>query len=106
MKESSYKSVSPRALQKLYEDAQKIQEKKDLMGQEIYRKMSPFSPRLISKQTKQDRNYNTLYEDAMRRVHSPASDKRGNSPNQAMSMKRNNEYLRKRFMNDFDQLMS
>ncbi len=38
------------------------------MGQDIYRKMSPFSPRLVSKQTKQDRNYNTLYEDAMRRI--------------------------------------
>ncbi len=39
-----------------------------MLGEEIYRKLSPFSPRLVAKQTSQERNYNTLYQDAMRRV--------------------------------------
>lgn len=77
------------------------------MGEDIYRKLSPFSPRLVSKQTVKDRNYQTLYEDAMRRVNSPTSDKKlTSSPSQQyVTAKRNNSYLRKRFMNDYDQLM-
>ena len=77
------------------------------MGDDIYRKLSPFSPRLVSKQTVKDRNYQTLYEDAMRRVNSPTSDKKLNSSpsQQYVTAKRNNSYLRKRFMNDYDQLM-
>jgi hypothetical protein len=39
-----------------------------MLGEEIYRKLSPFSPRLVAKQTREDRDYNTLYQDAMRRV--------------------------------------
>ena len=79
-------------------------EKKEKMGEDIYRKLSPFSPRLVSKQTVKDRNYQTLYEDAMRRVNSPTSDKKiiGSPSQQYLTAKRNNSYLRKRFMTDYE----
>ena len=79
-----------------------------MLGEEIYRKISPFSPRLIAKQTKEDRNYNTLYQDAMRRVHSPTSARNlVHSPNEhKATTRRNNSYLRKRFMNDYDLMVT
>ena len=79
-----------------------------MLGEEIYRKLSPFSPRLVAKQTSQERNYNTLYQDAMRRVQSPkAARNLIHSPNeQKATTRRNNSYLRKRFMNDYDLMVT
>lgn len=43
-------TLSPKpALEKLYNDAQRIREKTAKLGEEIYSKISPFSPSLIAK---------------------------------------------------------
>lgn len=104
------KSRSPRkALEKLYNDGERIHRKIEERGNQIYRELSPFSPKLVSKQTREGRDFCTLYDDAIKRVNSPQkllSPQERKRNNSALTTKRNNEYLRKRFMADYDLLVA
>lgn len=105
---STKRSKSPRqALEKLYQDGKRIKHKIEQKGTQIYRELSPFSPKLVSKQTKEERDYFTLYDDAIKRLNSPSQTKLMSSPDaksnhSVLTNRKNNDYLRKRFIADFD----